>query len=177
MFGRMYIKHKVDQGALQPRTQAAHHIKARAGYLCATLKINEMQPLTNLPMRRRLMRKICRRAPAAYLDILRLARAFWHAFMRKIGKLKQQGMQRTVDAGNLNFKLSDLIPGGLQRRSQSLALCWWRVADDLSQGLILLPGPRAQRFAACDQSTPFLSQRQRLFQRSRHITLAQRCAQ
>jgi hypothetical protein len=83
---RVQIQHEVDQRSLEACAQTGQTREARAGDLRRALEVENAKCGPELPVRPRLEVERSRLAVAPHLDVVRRARAGWHAFMRQIGQ-------------------------------------------------------------------------------------------
>ena len=87
----VYIQHEAGQRPFQAGTQAPVDGKARARDLRCPLKVENSQPLAQLPMRPGRKIKFGLLPPAHHLDVFRFALPRRNAVLGQVGKSSQQG--------------------------------------------------------------------------------------
>ena len=97
VLARLHIQHELGDGALEPRQRAPHDREARLRQLRGTVHVEQAEAGADGLVRPGLEVEPARRAPAANLDVLLVALAGRHRWVREVRDLDEQRFDGLVD--------------------------------------------------------------------------------
>jgi hypothetical protein len=156
------VQHPADQRPLQPRAEAAQHIKTAARHLDAPFKVNDAETLGDFPVG--FGREVERSniAPRFSFDVLVLRFPDGHARVGHVGHVEQQVRNGGFGFVQLYVELTDAVIDSLHGGNLLSALGGIPgLADFLASYIALV----AQRFHLRNQRTPGLVEREQVIYR------------
>jgi hypothetical protein len=121
MFGRVKVKHEINQRPLQSCSVACQNGKSGTGNFRRAIEIENAETLTKVPMRLGWNREGWRRPPTAHLDVVFRTGSCWNGLMGKIGNPQRDLVDLFFDEPKRRFHFGDALTKLLHGGHGSLA--------------------------------------------------------